>query len=158
MDKTSPREIRARDWFAVGQIFGPYYFDNPKSSDPCAQNFGVSVGIQTLAAMDVATQKILQVEALPRVPGALMADELLRFLKKIFDKQGKPKIGVLFSGSVWMSSQEMLFDPNVAARAEYLQKVDIQLGPMADGEKSKLVENLTIRKMRVVFDEEAIYS
>jgi len=152
-----PKEIKAGDWFAIGQMFlGPYCYDDPKSGTPSAQKFGVNVGIQNLAAIDVASQYVLHERPVEKTPSPFTAAEIVTFLKEVFERHGKPRVGVLLSRSIWQSSAEMLLDDQVGERADCLRKLDIEFGPMDNRDKDKVVAWLGKHGIRVEFDEDRL--
>jgi hypothetical protein len=149
--------MKAGDSFALGQLFvGPYYYDDPKSGTPCATKFGVNVGVQALAALDVASQYALHGRPVEKTPSPFTADEILTFLREVFDRHGLPSVGVLLSSSVWQSSAEMLLDDEVSQRAARLPDMDIEIGPMDAREKDKVVASLRQLGLRVEFDEDRL--
>jgi hypothetical protein len=159
MPSSTPKEIQIGDWFALGQLFyGPFHFDDPKSGTPCAQKFGVNIGVQVLAAMDVVSQYALHGRPVEKTPSPFTAAEILAFLREVFDRHGLPRVGVLLSQSAWQSSAEMLLDDQVAQRAGFLRELDIDFGPMDIREKDKIVASLRELGLRVEFDEDRMSS
>jgi hypothetical protein len=157
MRSNASKEIKSGDWFALGQVFsGPFYYDDPKSGTPCATKFGANVGVQMLAAMDVASQYMLHSRPVEKTPSPFTANEILSFLQEVFEKHGIPHIGVLLSKSVWQSSTEMLLDDEVGPRATFLRDMDIEIGPMHAGEKEKAVASLSQLGIKVTFDSESL--
>ena len=149
--------MKSGDWFALGQLFcGPYYYDDPKSGTPCATKFGVNVGVQALAAIDLVTQYALYTRPVEKTPSPYTAEEILTFLREVFEKHGLPRVGVLISKSVWQSSAEMLLDDQVSQRAAKLIDMDIEIGPMDAREKDRVVASLRQLGLRVEYDEEAV--
>ena len=106
--------------------------------------------------MDVVSQHGLHVRLVEKTPSPFTAEEILTFLREVFDKHGLPRIGVLISKSVWQSSNEMLLDDEVSERAEILQKMEIEIAPMDTREKDKVVVSLKQLGLRVEFDEEKL--
>src|ERR1700722_4850853 len=150
MSSKTSDEMKAGDWFALGQIFsGPFYYDDPKSGTPSATKFGVNVGIQILAAMDVASQYMLHGRPIEKTPSPFTADEILTFLHEVFEKHGLPRVGILLSSSVWQSSTEMLLDDQVGQRATVLRDMEIEIDPMDTREKEKIMASLKRRGLRV---------
>jgi hypothetical protein len=141
------------DWFAIGQIFKPYAFENPNGDDPSAKKFGSSVGVQFLAAVDYQSSYNLDVDGLQKVPSALTAKDMLPFLEKVMKKHRKPRIGFLLAASTWQSSTEMLSDPQTAPRAQWLKSAGIEIGPMLQEDKDTITEAMKAIGLRVEFDE-----
>jgi len=157
MSSGEPKQIRQGDWYTVRQIFGgPFWFDDPKSGTPCAQKFGVNVGVQVLTAMDAAGQSILHARPVQKTPSPFTAAEVLGFLGEVFEQHGLPRVGVLVSKSVWQSSTEMTLDDQLAERAEFLRKLSIDLDPMDTREKDRLCAALGKLGLRVAFSEDKL--
>ncbi len=157
MSSNTPTQMKAGDWFAVGQLFvGPHYYDDPKSGTPCATKFGVNVGIQELVAMDAVSLFVLHQRPVEKTPSPFTADELLTFLREVFEKHGLPRIGIWLLSSVWQSSTEMLLDDQVSQRATILRDMDIEIGPVDAWEKDKVAASLRQLGLRVEFDEDRL--
>jgi hypothetical protein len=154
MKSNNAKEIKAGDWFAIGQLFSePYCYDDPKSGTPSAENFGLNIGLQSLAALDVASQFVLHGRPFEKTPSPYNASEIVGFLKEVFGLHGKPRVGILLSRSVWQSSAEMLLDDHVGERADCLRKLEIEFGPMNILEKDKVAAWLAKQGIRLEFDE-----
>ena len=155
MHSKATEEIKPGDWFALGQIFGgPFYYDDPKSGTACATKSGVNVGVHILAAMDVASKYMLHSRPIEKTPSPFTANEILTFLRDVFEKHGMPRIGVLLSNSVWQSSTEMLIDDQVSQRAAVLRDMDIEIGPMHAAEKDKVIAAIKQLDLKITFDAE----
>jgi len=150
-------QIQVGDWFALSQGFmGPFCFDDPHGGEPSAVKYGVSIGVQALAAADMVSHHLLHGRPIPRMPGPLTAQEILSFLREVFDRHGLPRVGVLLAPSVWMSSAEMLLDDDLAQRAEFLRRLDIQIGPMERRHKETITVSLGHLGLRTEFEEDRL--
>lgn len=159
MTSNQPNQIQVRDWYALSQGFiGPFCFDDPDSGEPSAVKYGVNLGVQALMAKDLASDYILHGRPLPKTPGSLTADDVLVFLREVFDRHGLPRPGVFLGSSVWTSSQEMLLDDELAQRAEILRRLDIDIAPMERRHKDAVVASLGKLGLRVEFDEDKLSS
>ncbi len=135
---------------------GPFCFEDPKSGEPSAVKYGVSIGVQALAAADVVSQDVLHGRPIPKTPAPLTAEEVLSFLREVFERHGLPRVGVLLARSVWMSSAEMMLEVDLAQRAEFLRQLDINIGPMERCQKATLAASLGQLALRVEFDEDRL--
>jgi len=155
MASSSPdRGLQPGEWFAIGQVFcGPFCFDDPHSGTPSAKKYGVNVGVQSLAAMDVAAQRALHARPVPKTPSPFTATEVLEFIGEVFQKHGNPTKGILISKSVWQSSNEMLVEDVIAERAKALEQLDIQIDPMPQKDKDEIRRHLVELGFQVLFDE-----
>lgn len=154
--KISPSQSSEGDWIALGQIFtDPFWFDQPIGGDPSYTSQGAGMGIQVLAAMDAGTQKFLHAAPIPKTPSYFTANEIIAFLQATFARTGgKPRNGILLSPSVWQSSQEMLLNEETGTRAEMLQSMDVEIAPMPQAEKDRIVELLRTLNLDVAFEDE----
>lgn len=113
------------------------------------------MGVQVLAAMDAGTQKFLHASPIPKTPSYFTATEIISFLQATFERiGGMPSIGILLSPSVWQSSQEMLLNEETDARAEMLKILDVEIAPMPQAEKDRIVEYLKTLNLDVAFEDE----
>lgn len=146
--------VKPGDWFVIGQILqGPFWFDDPHSGTPCATKFGVNVGVQALAVIDIANQRQLHARPVQKTPSPFTASEVLEFIGEVLQKHGHPKKGILISKSVWQSSNEMLMEDGIEERARILEQLDIQIDPMAQKDKDEIAVRLTQLRLQVLFDE-----
>jgi len=149
--------MRTKDWYAVLQMFGPYYFDDPKSGTPTAQNFGVNIGVQTLVAVDYHSEYGLHVKAFAKTPGFLTASEVVCFIVEVLEKHGPPRKGVVIGESVWKSSEEMVLNEETRSRGEWLRNMEIEIPPMPRAEMDSIRTRLAAIGLKAVFDESAIH-
>jgi len=149
-----PTKVRVGDWFAVGQVFSkPYWFDNPHGSDNCAKKYGVSVGVQVLSVMDVASAYVLTAEPLARTPSALNAEDVLGIMLRVMEKQGMPRVGWVVSESAWQSSFDLLASDETGDRGKYLFELDIKFGPMAEADKQKIRSRVSAIGLKCAFGQ-----
>lgn len=109
-----------------------------------------------LAAIDYVSDRVLHVRPVEKTPSPLTAADILQFLDEAFEREGKPTLGILLSKSVWQSSTEMQLDDHVVPRGRILSDLDLEMGPMDECEKEKVVASLHEIGLRVEFDEDRL--
>lgn len=79
----------------------PFWYEWPYGGDPLSDAFGVRLGRQMLACRDVATGKWLGFDIIGRVRDAYRAEDVMRFLGRIGDTVGLPRLGFRLEHGVW---------------------------------------------------------
>lgn len=69
----------------------PFWFENPDGGDELAKRHGVAMGRQTLFCLDVISGKWLGAELIGRERDAYRAEDILRFLIRLFTEYGIPR-------------------------------------------------------------------
>jgi hypothetical protein len=106
------RPIKAGDWFEFDDMSmnQPFRYPLPPdaktrqgTADRLAQKYGYGIGRQSLWCIDVASGKYLGFEFIGRARDAYRAEDILRFMRKIFMTWGMPRRGVRLERGVWKS-------------------------------------------------------
>lgn len=79
----------------------PFWYEWPYGGDKLSNNFGVRLGRQMLACRDVATGKWVGFDLVGRVRDAYRAEDVMRFLGRIGDLVGLPRLGFRLEHGVW---------------------------------------------------------
>lgn len=79
----------------------PFWYEWPYGGDPLSDMFGVRLGRQMLACRDVATGKWLGFDLIGRVRDAYRAEDVVRFLGRIGETHGLPRLGFRLEHGVW---------------------------------------------------------
>lgn len=79
----------------------PFWFDWPYGGDELSDAFGVRLGRQMLACCDTATGKWIGFDLIGRVRDAYRAEDVMRFLGRIGDTAGLPRLGFRLERGVW---------------------------------------------------------
>lgn len=135
MPDNTRREILAGDWWEMDDMSlnQPFWFDcDPEDfqGDPMAQRYRRSLGRQSLWAVDVRSGKVLGFELIGRRRDAYRAEDILRFLRRLFADHGLPRRGLRLERGTWKSS-----------RIKGI-KVDAKNGPALDPEQASLMAAL----------------
>jgi hypothetical protein len=86
------------DDMSVNQLF---WYEWPYGGDPLSNMFGVRLGRQMLACRDVARGKWLGFDLIGRVRDAYRAEDVVRFLGRIGETHGLPRLGFRLEHGVW---------------------------------------------------------
>jgi len=86
------------DDMSVNQLF---WYEWPYGGDPLSDMFGVRLGRQMLACRDVARGKWLGFDLIGRVRDAYRAEDVVRFLGRIGETHGLPRLGFRLEHGVW---------------------------------------------------------
>jgi len=106
------RPIMAGDWWELDDMsmnqpfryaLAPDSKTRQGTADRLAQRYGCGIGRQSLWAMDVASGKFLGFELIGRARDAYRAEDILRFLRKLFTSWGLPRRGLRLERGVWKS-------------------------------------------------------
>jgi len=81
----------------------PFWYEWPYGGDPLSDMFGVRLGRQMLASVDTATGKWLGFDLIGRVRDAYRAEDVVRFLGRIGETHGLPRLGFRLERGVWAS-------------------------------------------------------
>ena len=112
MPDGSKREIEPGDWWEFDDMSWnqPFWFEVPQGvstrdgkADALLEKFGVTLGRQSLMAQDLRSGKWLGVELIGRPRDAYRAEDILRFMRRLFDEYGMPRRGIRLERGVWKS-------------------------------------------------------
>lgn len=81
----------------------PFWYEWPYGGDKLSDKFGVRLGRQMLACIDTATGKWLGFDLIGRVRDAYRAEDVVRFLGRIGETHGLPRLGFRLEQGVWAS-------------------------------------------------------
>lgn len=158
------REILAGDWWELDDMSlnQPFWFEaDPQdfAGDPLAQRYGKSLGRQSLWAMDVRSGKWLGFELIGRRRDAYRAEDILRFLRRLFTDHGLPRRGLRLERGIWRSNKVLgvkvdakeraALDPELAALLAVMGE-DYERPEMAEDDKQALVSGLASLGLEVV--------
>ena len=98
-------ELRGGDIFECDDMSlnQPFWYEWPYGGDRLSDMFGVRLGRQMLASIDTATGKWLGFDLIGRVRDAYRAEDVVRFLGRICDTAGVPRLGFRLERGVWAS-------------------------------------------------------
>jgi len=108
------RPIKAGDWWELDDMSlnQPFSFPLPHdaktrqgTADRLAARYGCGIGRQSLWCMDVASGKFLGFEMIGRPRDAYRAEDILRFLRKLFTSWGLPRRGLRLERGAWKSKR-----------------------------------------------------
>lgn len=110
MPDGSRREIQPGDWWELDDMSlnQPFWFkaraeDCP--GDKLAERYGKSLGRQSLWCIDVASGMWLGCELLGRRRDSYRAEDILRFLRRLFEDHGLPRRGLRLEQGIWKSKR-----------------------------------------------------
>jgi len=86
-------------WFAIDA--GDRQATRMATADALATRHGVGMGRQGLFAVDIASGKWLACELVGRPRDAYRAEDILRFLRRLFEDYGLPRRGIRLEKGVW---------------------------------------------------------
>jgi hypothetical protein len=131
--------LMVREWFAIGQLLaGPCYW---RAGDK------YRFSVQTVVVMDVASFYVLAFATLKKEPSPLTFADLQTVLIKAFAKQ-RPKRGVFLSKAAWKSTGQMLVDPDLCVRADWMTSVGFEFTEMAMAEVGLLRAHVEAESLR----------
>ena len=134
--------VSSRDWYAIGSAFLPP-IEHEGHTIVCARN---------LLCTDVASFFAMGFEIVPRSPEPTKASDIIPLLERVFREHGMPKQGVVISHSAWVSSYEMIADPDLSDRGETLSDFNVSFGEMTILEKEKITNWIEQRGIKCEFD------
>jgi hypothetical protein len=110
MPDGSRREIKAGDWFELDDMSlnQPFWFNARAEDcpgDKLVERYGKSLGRQSLWCIDVASGKWLGFELLGRRRDSYRAEDILRFLRRVFEDHGLPRRGLRLEQGIWKSKR-----------------------------------------------------
>lgn len=96
-------QLRGGDLFECDDmsVNQPFWYEWPYGGDKLSNAFGVRLGRQMLACRDVATGKWVGFDIVGRVRDAYRAEDVMRFLGRIGDTVGLPRLGFRLEHGVW---------------------------------------------------------
>ncbi|HMO51915.1 MAG TPA: hypothetical protein PKE26_11080 [Kiritimatiellia bacterium] len=165
MPDGSRRKIIPGDWFELDDMSmnQPFFYDtaclacgaNPKidgeykepgpGCSKLAHRWGREVGRQSLWCIDVASAKWLGFDMIGRARDAYKAEDILRFLRKVFQTYGLPRRGLRLERGIWMSKRIKGHELTADARgdSDYEDALNgYELPAMAETEKKVIVGGL----------------
>jgi transposase-like protein len=160
------RPIKAGDWWELDDMSMNQPFRYPLSpdaqtrqgtADRLAQKYGCGIGRQSLWCMDVASGKFLGFELIGRARDAYRAEDILRFLRKLFTSWGVPRRGLRLERGVWKSRRIRGAEINMtgwdqADRDDYAEVIqDYEHPEMEETERKVIVGGLQKLGLEVVY-------
>jgi len=168
------RQIQPGDWFELDDMSfnQPFYYEascpvcgaNPKIDgeyrkpgphcSKLAHRWGCEVGRQSLWCIDVASAKWLGLELIGRARDAYRAEDILRFLRRIFQTYGLPRRGLRLERGIWMSKKVKGHEMTAEVRgdADYDDaRTGYELPEMAEEERKVIVGGLSDLGLEVVY-------
>lgn len=149
--------IKARDWYAVGTVFGIFRFDNPGGDDQIARAWGESLSCQTLFGVDVATGHAFRPIPVKQTPGYYPAETVIDYLRGLFRQHGKPRVGVVISDSAYKSLANLLADGEIRDRVAFLEGCEMDFPGMPLEEAEKIERWLAEQGLRTEWEEARLY-
>jgi len=105
--------IQPGDWWEMDDqsTNQPFWFELPDgdaftrqgTADALARRHGVGLGRQGLFAVDIATGRWLSCELVGRPRDAYRAEDILRFMRRLFEDYGLPRFGIRLERGCWQS-------------------------------------------------------
>lgn len=165
MPDGSRRKIEPGDWLELDDMSmnQPFCYEtacpacgaNPKfdgeykepgpGCSKLAHRWGMEVGRQSLWCIDVASAKWLGFELIGRARDAYKAEDILRFLRRIFQTYGMPRRGLRLERGIWASKKVKGHEltPEVRNDGDYEDALNgYELPAMDDTEKKVIVGGL----------------
>lgn len=105
MPDGSEREIQPGDYWELDDmsVNFPFWYEDGTGLTKSSQRHGASVGRQCLIAADVASGKWLGYVYVGRPRDAYRAEDILRFLRMLFEEHGLPRRGLRLERGIWKS-------------------------------------------------------
>lgn len=105
MPDGSEREIQPGDYWELDDmsVNFPFWYEDQTGLTRSSQKQGASVGRQCLIAADVASGKWLGYVLIGRPRDAYRAQDILRFLRMLFEEHGLPRRGLRLERGIWKS-------------------------------------------------------
>lgn len=140
MPDGTEREIEPGDWWEFDDMSWnqPFWFEVPAGTgtrdgkaDRCAEKYGCSLGRQSLMAMDLRSGKWLGLELIGRSRDAYRSEDILRFMRRLFEEYGKPRRGVRLERGIWRSKalrgEKVQLDEEETALVGGLQEMGLEV-------------------------------
>lgn len=120
LDSGDVRNIEPGDWWEMDDMSVnlPFWYESPFGTDKLAERHGVGIGRQSLCAMDIASGKWLGFELIGRPRDAYRAEDILRFLRRLFGEYGLPRRGLRLERGIWQSKRMTGYAVSETAAAE----------------------------------------
>lgn len=106
-------QIQPGDWWELDDqsTNQPFWFDlepgqtftRQSTADRLAERHGVAIGRQGLFCVDVASGMWMAGELIGRPKDAYRAEDILRFLRRLFEDYGLPRFGIRLERGIWKS-------------------------------------------------------
>jgi transposase-like protein len=154
------RAIQPGDWWELDDMSlnHPYCFPaDPEDypDDPMVAKYGLALARQSLWAVDVASGKWLGFELVGRRRDAYRAEDILRFLRRLFQTHGLPRRGLRLERGIWKSKRIAGVQITPAARREYpeaeaILAADYERPEMPEADQTALVGGLSQLGIHVV--------
>lgn len=87
-----------------------------------------------------------------KIPSPFTALEIMEFLQPVFQNHGLPRVGIVISKSVWLSSHEITRDPDLRPQSKPLRDYGIKFTAMAESEKFDLSNTISALGLKADFD------
>jgi hypothetical protein len=134
------------DWHVYGSLFFPQGVLH--EGEPI-------FGMRHISSMDFASGFHMGFDVIPTPPDKLSAGTVIKFLDRIADERGLPRIGIVISHSCWLSSEEFS-DPDTADRGDVILQYGIKFEGMNPEDKALIVDWGVERGIHVIFDGDLI--
>lgn len=120
LDGGDARAIEPGDWWEMDDMSVnlPFWYESPFGTDRLAERHGVGIGRQSLCAMDIASGKWLGFELIGRPRDAYRAEDILRFLRRLFTEYGLPRRGLRLERGIWQSKRMTGYSVSETGTAE----------------------------------------
>lgn len=161
MPDSTRRPIQPGDWWEFDDMSlnQPFWFDaDPEDhpGDPLVAKHGKSLGRQSLWSIDVASGKWLGYELIGRRRDAYRAEDILRFMRRLFQTHGLPRRGVRLERGIWKSRRVRGVEITAHQRAalgdgEAMLTADYDLPDMGEEEQAVVVGGLQQLGLEVVY-------
>ena len=143
------RAIQPGDWWEMDDMSVnlPFWFESPFGTDRLAERHGVGLGRQSLCAMDIASGKWLGFELIGRPRDAYRAEDILRFLRRLFTEYGTPRRGLRLERGIWQSKRLTGYAVTDGGAAEE----EVQRPGMDEPERERIVGGIEALGIRVQY-------
>jgi len=140
LDGGDVRSIEPGDWWEMDDMSVnlPFWYESPFGTDKLAERHGVGIGRQSLCAMDIASGKWLGFELIGRPRDAYRAEDILRFLRRLFTEYGLPRRGLRLERGIWQSKRMTGYTVSDSGAAEG----PVERPGMDEQEKERVVGGL----------------
>ena len=123
---------------------------------PVQKEDEILIGFRMLSIVDIASGYIMHFDHLPCAPSAVDSATVIKLLSDAIKIHGAPRQGIVISHSVWLSSTELALDEDTATQGEFLQRYDIQFGPMTHEDKVRIRDWILSLGVRCEFNADNI--
>ena len=131
------------DWYAMGCTF----FDQPVHKDG-----ELLLGVRSLATIDLASYYIMHATHQAKSASPVTSQEIIDHFTALFAKHRPPRIGIVISHSVWVSSQTFFTDPDLISRSDVIEDLELSFSEMDDTDKLRILDWASGLEIRCEFD------